>query len=276
MRFKHLATLLMVMAFSAYAMGEERPPLQQGEASGQQSRANQNTVARFFSITPKGGQAQQLEDGIKKHIAFHRANGDQSDWYVWTVETGPALGSYLVGTLGHQWKDFEGMELGPKDGADVEANITPYVQHVSSSIWTFRSDISPAPEDKGAPAKFLEVEEFFLRPEGTQDFENTIKQITQAMNKAPAQQRGGKPPMLYELRQGGEAPRMALVFSHENWADFGPHGITVMQALQQVFGPQKAQQIMQAGGKAIRYTESQILRYRPDLSSPATGTAGEK
>jgi hypothetical protein len=276
MTFKHLATLLLGIAFAVIAVAEGRPALQQARAGGQQTQNNQNTVARFFSVTPKGGQAQQLEEGIKKHIAFHRANGDQSDWYVWMVETGPALGSYLVGTLGHQWKDFEGMELGPKDGADVEANITPYVQHVSSSIWTFRGDISPAPEAKGAPAKFLEVEEFFLRPEGTQDFENTVKQVTQAMNRVPEQQRGGKPPMLYELREGGEAPRTALVFSHENWADFTPHGVTVMQALQQAFGQQKAQQIMQTGGKAIRYTETQILRYRPDLSSPAAGTAGGK
>jgi len=276
MTFKNLATLLVVIAFAFVAVGEGRPAQQQGEAGGQQTHANQNTMARFYSVMPKGGQAQQLEEGIKKHIAFHRANGDQSDWYVWTVETGPALGSYLVGTLGHQWKDFEGMELGPKDGADVEANITPYVQHVSSSIWTFRNDISPAPEEKGAPAKFLEVEEFFLRPEGAQDFENTVKQITQAMNKVPAQQRGGKPPMLYELREGDEAPRIALVFPHENWADFEPHGVTVMQALQQAFGQQKAQQIMQTGGKAIRYTETQILRYRPDLSSPVAGTAGGK
>jgi hypothetical protein len=270
MRFKHLAWLLLVIAFSVHAMGEGRPASQQEEA-GRPSRANQNTVARFFSVTPKGGQAQQLEEGIKKHIAFHRANGDQSDWYVWMVETGPGLGSYLVGTLGHQWKDFEGMELGPKDGADIQANITPYVEHVSSSIWTFRSDISPAPEEKGAPAKFLQVEEFFLHPEGAQDFENTVRQITQAMNKVAAQQHGGKPPMLYQLEEGGEGPRIALVFSHENWADFTPHGVTVMEALQQAFGQQKAQQIMQTGGKAIRYTESQILRYRPDLSSPGTG-----
>jgi hypothetical protein len=271
MTFRHVTTLLLALAFGIPALGEGRPAWQQGETGGQQSRANQNTVARFYDVVPKAGQAQQLEEGIKRHIAFHRANGDESNWYVWTAETGPALGSYLIGTMGHQWKDFEGMELGPKDGADVEANITPYVQHVSSSIWTFRSDISPAPEEKGAPPKFLEVEEFFLRPEGTQDFENTVKQITQAMDKVSAQQRGGKPPMLYELREGGEAPRIALVFSHENWADFAPHGVTVMQALQQAFGQQRAQQIMQTGGKAIRHTENQILRYRPDLSSPGPG-----
>jgi hypothetical protein len=39
-----------------------------------------------------------------------------------------------------------------------------------------------------------------------------------------------------------------------------------MEALAKAYGQQKAQQIMQSGGKAIRHTDSEILRLRPDIA----------
>jgi hypothetical protein len=262
---KHLAAPLLTLVLSVQVLGQQ-PSTQQRQPGGQPAQARQMTVARFYSAMPKDGHVKQLEEGIKNHIAFHRQAGDKSEWHVWTVESGPSIGSYVVGTLGQQWADFEQMELGPKDAADVEASIAPHVQRVTSSIWIFRGDISPAPE--GKPSKFAQVTHYVLKAEGTEDFESTVKQINEAMGKVPAEQRGGPPPMLYQLFSGGEGPRFAVVFPRETWGDFAPRGATVMQALQQAFGQQKAQQIMQSGGKAIRYVETEILRHRPDLSSP--------
>jgi len=268
---KQLAAPLLALLVTVQVLGQQ-PSMQQQPPGGQPAQARPTTVARFYSVMPKEGHAKQLEQGIKNHMAFHRQAGDKSEWQVWTVETGPSVGGYVVGTLGHQWTGLEQMELGPKDAADVEVNIAPHVQRVSSSIWLFRGDISPGPE--GKPSKFAQVTHYVLRPEGVQDFENVVKQINDAIGKVPAEQRGGPPPMLYQLFSGGEGPRLALVFSRNSWGDFAPRGTTVMQALQQAFGNEKAQQIMQSGGKAIRYAETEILRHRPDLSSPVAGASG--
>ena len=264
---KHLAAPLLTAILSLHAFGQQPSPQQR--PAGPQAQARQVTVARFYSVMPKEGHATQLEQGIKNHMAFHREAGDKSEWHVWTVESGTNIGGYVVGTLGHQWADLEQMELGPKDAADVEANIAPHVQRASSSIWIFRGDISPAPE--GKPSKFAQVSHYVLKSEGVQDFEAVVKQINEAMGKISAEQRGGPPPMLYQLFSGGEGPRFAVVFPRNTWGDFASRGATVMQALQQVFGQQKAEQIMQSGGKAIRYVETEILRHRPDLSSAMAG-----
>ena len=43
---------------------------------------------------PPGGAAQ-LEEGIKKHMAWHRAAGDTGSWHVWNIATG-AIRSLLA------------------------------------------------------------------------------------------------------------------------------------------------------------------------------------
>lgn len=245
------------------------PAVGQEQKKQDESMQGKNTFSRFYNVMPKEGHARQLEEGLKKHMAFHRQHGDNSPWYVWTVETGPQFGSYLVGTMGHQWSDFDKMEeMGEADAADVEANIVPHVQHATSSIWMYRGDISPAPE--GKPSKFTQVVHYALNPKGVQDFENVIKQINKAMMELPAAERGN-PPMIYQLYSGGKGPRIAIVFDRDSWGAFAPSGTPVMKALKKALGEQTANDIMNSGLKAVRYSETEILRLRPDLASPPAG-----
>jgi hypothetical protein len=90
------------------------------------------------------------------------------------------------------------------------------------------------------------------------------------MMKLPEGDRAS-PPMIYELMAGGDGPRLAIVFRADDWGGFAPRGTMPLQALEKALGPEKAAEIMRTAGEAIKNVESQIIRYRPDLSSPAAG-----
>ena len=258
----------LVIATMALAIGV---PAAAQSTGGGQMEGHPTTVARFYNVTAKEGHASQLEEGIKKHIAWHRGAGDKGGWHVWNVATGPGMGGYVVGTLGRTWEGLEQTEMGAEDEADVAITIAPHVENVTGSIWVYRGDISPAAEG-GSPATFAQVIHYYLRPEGVPVFEGVIRQISQSMMKLPAEQRAPSPPMIYELMAGGQAPRMALVFNRDGWGDFAPSGVTPLQALEKAFGQEKAREIMKTGAQGIRYTETEILRYRADLSSPAAAS----
>jgi hypothetical protein len=240
-------------------------------AAQQPAEERAASVARIYTAMAKDGHTAQLEDGMKKHFAWHRNAGDQGGWHVWNVITGPEAGSYLVGTFGRSWADLEKTSMGEKDHADVLANIAPHASQVTNRIWVFRGDISPRGEGD-PPTRFTSVVNFHMKPEGLPVLEGVIRQVTDAMMKLPAQDRGVSPPMIYQLVAGGEGPRLAMVYSADSWADMEPRGTTPLQALEKAYGEEEGREIMMSALKGIRYIDSQILQYRPDLSSPAAGS----
>src|SRR5205823_14364598 len=56
----------------------------------------------------KPGMTQQYEAGRKKHMLWHKSQNDAWSWHTWAVLTGPATGSYVVGSFEHNWKDLDG------------------------------------------------------------------------------------------------------------------------------------------------------------------------
>lgn len=280
MKRQHIVTALAVLTIGvplAARQQQTTPPSQEQRqpttSAAQQREERPTTVARFYNLEAKDGHAMQLEEGIKKHMAWHRAAGDTGSWHVWNIATGPMMGNYNVGTLGRTWKGLEQTDMGAKDQADVTANITPHVESVSGTVWIYRGDISPAAEQPPSPLAL--VIHYYLRPEGVRVFENAIRQVTGAMMKLPEGERAN-PPMIYELMAGGEGPRLAMVFSADGWGDLAPRGNSPLQALEKAFGADKAGEIMRTGGQTIRHMESEILRYRPDLSSPAESSASAR
>jgi len=74
----------------------------------------------------KPGMTQQYEAGRKKHMLWHKSQNDAWSWHTWAVLTGPATGSYVVGSFEHNWKDLDGREkFLQADGADVQTSIAP-------------------------------------------------------------------------------------------------------------------------------------------------------
>src|SRR5450631_2932007 len=98
----------------------------------------QRLVSEVNFVTPKPGMTAQFEAGRKAHSAFHAAQKDTCNIYVWEITTGERSGSYLMTSPGHHWADFDGREAFVKlDQADVAKNMTPYISDEMTTYSVF-------------------------------------------------------------------------------------------------------------------------------------------
>jgi len=80
----------------------------------------------FWKLNP--GVTRELDDGYKRHLEWHRANGDRWTWLGWTLASGDREGYFVDGTFFHAWTDFDTPVSPAADGADVEINVLPHAE----------------------------------------------------------------------------------------------------------------------------------------------------
>jgi len=221
------------------------------------------TVGEYFVTKPKAGMTQQFEAGRKKHMAFHKKSNDTFAWITWEIVSGPELGSYMIGTGGHAWKDFDGREkFNAEDTADVAANVGPYTESNRNAYWVLRPDLSLS-EEPAAPAKFLAVVEFTVKPDGVTSFTEAVVKINEGLKKTNNVTSKSR---WYQLASGDDGPRFALVQERNSWADFEPGAKTLPQMLEEAFGKDAAAELMRKVTSSYWHNKSYILQYREDLS----------
>lgn len=224
-------------------------------------QAPSNTVAQTYFNVPKPGAP--YEAGRKKHMAWHKSQKDTWSWHVWQVLSGDATGAYISGTLGHDWKDFDGREqFDAADVADANANLTPNLVSNNMAFWVYRADLSLTPEPS-TPAPMATATHYFVRLERISDFQEAIKKINSAVKKAnyPA-----PPSRWYLLASGGTGPHFVLIADRKSYADFKPPDKPLPEMLADVYGKQEADALLDSFRKGVDHTYTETLRYRPDLS----------
>lgn len=222
-------------------------------------------VGRIYVLTPKTDMGDKLEQGIKKHRAWHRQQNDTWSWLTWEVVTGKNIGRLVTGTFGHHWDEFDNPGVDPKaDDADVAINIAPYVKSTDSSIWIYLPKVSrPAAGEE--PHKLLEVWTLHLNLGHARQFNHLMEKIYQAAKKTEW-------PVNYEwytLASGGEHPTFAVVVPHDKWADFKEPEVSFDAMLEKALGRQEASMLMKQLDKAIHCESSELLEYQPALSYEA-------
>ena len=60
--------------------------------TGIPAQAQDATVARTYSVTPRDGMVPQFEAALQSHVRWRMDNGDPWTWGVSTVEVGENLG----------------------------------------------------------------------------------------------------------------------------------------------------------------------------------------
>jgi hypothetical protein len=219
-------------------------------------------VAIVYSAKPKPGSIMQLDAAIKKHFGWHREKKDTFSWFVWQVASGENMGDFVAGTFGHHWKELDARAaFDEADDADFIANVLPSIDKVDVGYWAYLPDASH-PSTSAVPAAMTQVTHYFVKPEGYMVFQDSLKEIRAAMNKA------NDPTYLnwYRLVSGGEGPQFVLAVDRNSWADMEPRAKSLDQTLADVLGPQKAVALLNAIRANTRYTRSYMLRYRSDLS----------
>lgn len=216
----------------------------------------------------KPGMIQQYEAGRKKHMAWHKSQNDAWSWHTWAVLTGPATGSYVVGSFEHNWKDLDGRDkFLQADAADAQASMGLSQAGSEQSYYRYRADLSLS-QQTFPPAPLVSVTHFMLEPAGINDFTDGIKKVNEGIKKTSFPQAGAS--RWYQLVNGGESPHFVLVGDRANWASFQPPtDKTVDSMMEEAYGKEQGAAILSSIRKAVRSTITEALQYRPDLSYTA-------
>src|SRR5579875_662391 len=95
----------------------------------------QGTAAQLVVWEAKPGLAKEMEEGYKRHLDWHRRNGDWWAWEGWTITSGDRFGYFVDGTFFHTWKDLDHRVAPEEDAADNAKNVAPYGSIRSLSVY---------------------------------------------------------------------------------------------------------------------------------------------
>lgn len=223
-------------------------------------------IAWIVFFQAKEGHNQQLEDGLKKHMAWHGEQGGTWAWDVWSYETGEASGSYGAGTFGHNWADFDNLDVDQEaDAADVAANIVPHAS--PGAEWRYYQALMGISKPLDGPSPLAEVIVFRLHYGKDGEFMHLIKKFHQAIEKTmwPVNY------TWYRLMNGGDMPEYVLVLPRENYAGMKGPDKNFVQMLTEAVGPMEAQMMLKHWSKVVKKESSSLIRSRPDLGYTPEG-----
>ena len=216
------------------------------------------TVAEVLFVAPKPGSTADFEAATKRHMQWHRQQNDTWAWIVWEEVNGERMGQYVVGTFGHDWKDFDDRaNFEKEDVANAMSLIGPYIQSLSGSFYAVRPDLSLTPPSPGGqPSAMATVTTVLLKPGSSSESEEAIKEVNAAIKKSnwPA-----KPSAWYQLLNGGEGPTLVMVTSREKWADFQPPEKELGQMLGESYGKMGAENLFHKFYGNVRSIRSEII-----------------
>lgn len=219
-------------------------------------------VALVIFLKAKPGMDKQLEEGAKKHMAFHRQHNDPWAWHVWQVASGDNTGMYVAATFGHSWADFDTSRLPREaDEADADANIHPYVGWEVVRYYASLGKVSRPPEGEG-PMPLSQVITFHVRYGKSEEFTYLVKKFHKAIEKTnwPVHY------LWYQLVNGGEAGTYVLVLPRANWAAFKPQEKSFAAMLEEAYGRPEAESLLKKWSRIMKGASSHTSRYRPELS----------
>ena len=225
------------------------------------AQEEEGTIARIVFFRAKPGMQQQLEAGLKKHMAWHKAQNDPWAWSTWSYISGEQTGMYGGGTFGHKWEDFDNVPIDQEaDGADVTENVIPYA--APGAEWRYYKFLPKVSKPLGTPAAMSQILIFRVRFGKSAEFAGLIKKFHQAIEKTnwPVHY------AWYVLVNGGQIPEYVLVLPRENWASLKGPEKPFPAMLAEAVGQEEAAALLERWGKVVKSESSTLARNRPDLS----------
>lgn len=231
-------------------------------------RAQQDTTGRLAFIyiaNPKPGMAKQLEDGFKKHAAWHTQQKDRRSYAVSVVAAGEGVGSYRVvyGNIRFQEQD-QAAPIAAADIADVNLNLSPSVESWNSLIGLRLDSLSRIPATE--PAKAMNwVTYTYVKPGKAAEYSAYLRRLREAHDKANSPYRY----FILTVIVGANTPAYAIVRPADKWADFTP--ARNRPVLVEAFGEFEADRLLNTLDDIVSRTVSFVTVRRPDLSYTPAG-----
>lgn len=220
-----------------------------------------DSVTEVFRQKVVPGMVDKYEAGRKKHMAWHKAQGDPWTWNTYEVTTGPDTGAYLIASAGHQWADIDTWtaKFGEADSADANVSMAGTQAGSQLSYWWQLNSVSRLPAADAPPTALYSLTTYYVKPGHDAAMMATIGKINAALVAA-------KYPLhsiWYRLVNGGPTPAYAVVTPRANMATFSNVVTTVITK-------QLGQAAADALGKEffdhITGVTTELLQRRADLS----------
>lgn len=245
--------LAMLLApFSLLADSHEKPP----------------ALSDVWQVVPKQGMENQFEDAVKAHMQFRADAGESRGWWVFTPTIGYNMNIYAFRSCCFNWADLdtfvaEGQEKG--FGENWNANVHQYVDHyhhyIEKTDW--ENSHWPEGEDKGP---YYGVTEWIWKEDAGPESSDAMEKMSQVALEEGWAETGAQ--WLWLDRTGGK-PAMAIVISHENYADMAPPEQSFGEFLAEKIGEKKADAVFADFNSGFKSSQYSVWYHREDLSSPA-------
>ena len=223
-------------------------------------------LAQLVMIDVRDGHEHEFQEGLKRHMTVAEEQGNPSAWMVFETMTGENTGTFMAGTFGHEWADFD---MTPADPQAAEmsfmTNVQPHVKSAQVSFWTLRPDLSTADPsaDTDGPSRFAQVFHYMPTPAGAMTAEQAFARVTEM---ATAAEWPGKW-MVYQLVNGGPGPHYVVVIEAESFADMAEPSPSMFEMIAEQMGSQEeAMAFFQEFASSLAAQSSEMIAFRSDLS----------
>ena len=167
---------------------------------------------QLILLTPKDGQRQQLQEGLKAHNDKFHQEGAQSV-NVWSIRTGSRAGSLLWVKGPLTWTDMDTPLSANGHMDDWRANVTPHAVMGEFEFWRLLDGMSYMPD--GFTPELVVMRYFDIKPQkgdNARDIWDTGFKLYNEKNWDTGLQ-------IYSNQANtGDGRDWAIVWFHENWA----------------------------------------------------------
>ena len=240
-------SIALVVAVAAPAFAQAPPP---------------DSVTQVLRQKVVPGTTDKYEAGRKKHMAWHKAQGDPWAWNVYEIATGPDTGGYIIASPNHQWADIDTWtaKYGDADTADAGASMAGTQASSQMAYWTQLNSLSRLPPADSAPTPLLSLTDLQreagprLRAHGGDrqaQRRAECRQVPAAQHLVPAESAAGR-------RQPTPSSRHA-----PTWP---PSDVPVLGALEKQLGKAATDALAKEFFDNVTGVTTELLQRRADLS----------
>ena len=221
-----------------------------------------DSVTQVLRQKARPDMTAQYEAGRKKHMGWHKAQGDTWAWDVFEIMTGPDSGGYIIASGNHQWADFDTWlaKFGDGDTADAAASMAGAQGGSVTSYWTQLSSVSRLPPaNERLPLLTLTV--YRVKPGSDGALLTAITKLNAALDAAKFPVRS----IWYRLSNGGDVPSYAVVSPRANMAALGPVP-SLLETVEKQLGKAASDALAKSFFDNVTGATTELLQRRADLS----------
>lgn len=213
------------------------------------AKAQTNTVGHFSFWKPKQGKEEDFNAGYKKHLEWHKINGDKKNWYGWYFITGPRTDFFLDATLNHNWSEFDKPLKSSEDNTDVNLHVAPFGDYQYAQKMVYLPSLSNA-DSNSMRLKYLRMITILVT---NVDSAKLVVEKFLTLNKS----KGIKHFSTYKMVDGDNMNQLIIFLGVNNFEEFGKFEDFQENIL-------KAETSLKI--KTIISAKSETLVYVPDMS----------